>query len=216
MTQALRTALEGFGLDLHTGFPARVRSFDHATQTCEVEPLIRRVLPATDDDEADATEALPILQSVPILYPRGGGFAMSWPLTAGDVVYVVVAESDLSQWFFSGEVSDPGIGTRHGLSGAIAIPGLFHRSTVNASASATDLRIERAGGPAVVLTASEVRAGGSVALAEGPDVRAHLQAISTALASLTSPSGAVTSPTPYVYATVLGSAPIDTTITKGT
>lgn len=181
MTQALRTALEGFGLDLHTGFPARVRSFDASTQTCEVEPVIRRVLPSTDDDEPDTTEALPILQSVPILYPRGGSFAMSWPLSAGDVVYVVIAEGDLSQWFATGEVSDPGVATRHALSGAIAIPGLFHRATVNASASATDLRIERSGGPAVVLTASEVRAGGSGSLARFDNLDVHLEAIKAAI-----------------------------------
>lgn len=216
--EALRRILESDRLDLHTGMPGRVRSFDRQAQTAEIELGLRRVIPAGDEDEDDQVEDYPILPDVPICYPRGGGFRISWPLSVGDHVWVMFSDGDLNAWRGSGSTSDPGVATRHGLSGAVCYPGVHHRGGANGNATDTTLRIEREGGPVFEIDTAEVRCGGSVALAEGPDVRAHLQAISTALAGAVAPAGggAVTYGTPYVYATTLAGSPIDTTTTKGT
>jgi hypothetical protein len=70
------------------------------------------------------------------------------------------------------------------------------------------------GGTGVEITTSEIKAGGSQALALAADVKTHLQAISVALASI---AGALVPPSTssYVYATTLLAAPIDTTTLKG-
>ncbi len=205
-------------LDLHTGLPGRVRSFDLAAQTADIELCASRVIPAADDTIEDTTEAYPILPSVPIRYPAGGGFRMSWPLSAGDWVWVDFSECDLGQWRATGQISDPGLSTRHGLSGAVATPGIHHRGSASTTATASTLRIEREGGPVFEITGSEVRCGGSAALAEAADVRAHLQAIATAITGLVAPSGGgpCTTPSPYIYATTIAASPIDTTVTRGT
>ena len=208
----LRRALERDRVDLHTGMPGRVRSFSVERQTIEVELGLRCVIPSGDEDEADTLEDYPILPEVPVCFPAGGGFRISWPLEAGDYVWVMFGEGDLSRWRETGEPSDPGVATRHGLSGAVAYPGIHPRGGANGSATGDSLRIEREGGPVLEITGSEVRAGGTAELGLAADIKAHLQAIDTALTTIGTAAGASSS---YVYATVLAASPIATTTTKG-
>jgi hypothetical protein len=208
----LRRTIDAALLDVHTALPGRVRSYDAATQTADVTLGARRVVPATDEDTTeDTAEDLPVLVSVPVVWPRGGGYRLHAPLTAGDGVLVIFPESSIDRWLDSGDAADPALPTRHGIDGAIAIPGLGFRGGRISSAPTDGMVVGKDGGPEIKITGSEVRAGGSAALAEAADVRAHLQAIESALTAVAG-GGAST----YVYATVLSTAPIDTTITKGT
>lgn len=210
----LRAILSSELLDVHTALPGRVRSYDASAQTADVVLGARRVVPASDEDvDEDTSEEYPILVAVPVVWPRGGGYRLHAPLAAGDGVLVVFPESSIDRWLDSGDAGDPSITTRHGIDGAIAIPGLGFRGSKITSAPTDGLVVGKDGGPDVKITSSEVRAGGTLALAEAADVKAHLAAISTAIATLAT----ATSTTPgYVYATTIGTNPIDTTITKGT
>lgn len=210
----LRRVIDAALLDVHTALPGRVRSYDAATQTADVTLGARRVVPATDEDTTeDTAEDLPVLVAVPVVWPRGGGFRMHAPLASGDGVLVVFPESSIDRWLDSGDAADPALPTRHGIDGAIAIPGLGFRGGRIGSAPTDGIVIGQDGGPDVKITGSEVQAGGSLALAEAADVKAHLTAISAALATIATAAGTTSS---YVYATTLGTNPIDTTITKGT
>lgn len=211
--EVLRRVLESERLDLHTALPGIVRSYDAEAQTADIRLAVRRVIPVGDEDEEDQTEAYPILPSVPVLMPRGGGYYVALPVEVGDTVLVVFCEADLNRWRETGAVSDPGLSTRHGLSGAVAIPGLHHQGNPLADAG-EGLRLGRDGGARIEIRPAEIRAGGTEALALAADVRTHLQAIATALAALET-AAATTNPSPYVYSTVLAAAPIDTAILKG-
>lgn len=201
-------------LDVHTALPGRVRSYDAATQRADVILGARRVVPAADEDtEEDTSEELPILVSVPVVWPTGGGYRLHAPLAAGDGVLVIFPESSIDRWLDSGDVADPALPTRHGIDGAIAIPGLGFRGGRISSAPTDGLVVGRDGGPEIKITSSEVRAGGTAALAEADDVKVHLTAISAALATI---AAAAMTTSSYVYATVLGTSPIATTVTKGT
>lgn len=208
----LRRVIDAALLDVHTALPGRVRSYDASTQTADVVLGARRVVPAADEDQdEDTAENLPVLVAVPVIWPRGGGYRMHAPLAAGDGVLVIFPEASIDRWLDSGDAADPALPTRHGIDGAIAIPGLGFRGGRIGSAPTDGIVIGQDGGPDVKITGSEVQAGGSLALAEAADVKAHLQAIESALTAVAG-GGAST----YVYATTLGLAPIDTTITKGT
>lgn len=210
----LRRVIDAALLDVHTALPGRVRSYDAATQTADVVLGARRVVPAADEDQDDDTaEDLPVLVAVPVIWPRGGGYRIHAPLAAGDGVLVIFPEASIDRWLDSGEAADPALPTRHGIDGAIAIPGLGFRGGRISSAPTDGIVIGQDGGPDVKITGSEVQAGGSAALAEADDVKAHLAAISAAIATLAT----ATSTTPgYVYATTIATSPIATTITKGT
>jgi hypothetical protein len=97
---------------IHTALPGRVRSYDVATQTAEVELVV----------QLDG-EAVPPLAEVPVLWPGGAAGFLHVPLAEGDTVMVLFAEEDFSRWFETGSVSAPAALARHGLH-AVAIPGL--------------------------------------------------------------------------------------------
>jgi hypothetical protein len=97
---------------IHTALPGRVRSYDVATQTAEVELVV----------QLDG-EAVPPLADVPVCWPGGSAGFLHVPLAEGDTVMVLFAEEDFSRWFETGSVSAPAALARHGLH-AVAIPGL--------------------------------------------------------------------------------------------
>lgn len=222
ITEALRSVLQSASMDLHVMLPGTVRSYDASSQTAEIELGVSRVLPAEDEDQSgDATEALPILPSVPVSWPRGGGCFLAWPLAEGDTGSVIFSESDLNTWRASGGVVDPGVATRHGLSGAVFLPGLHTRLNPLASADLNYGRVGYDGGPYIEFDPVEIRVGGSSALALQGQLNAHLAAIAADLATI---AAGLTTPIPepaLQYGPVTGkpfkdvSSPIPTTITKG-
>jgi hypothetical protein len=92
---------------VHTSIPAKVRSYNAPLQQCALEPVI---------------VGMPPLEDVPVLWPRGGGYFVHLPLTAGDHVLVVFCEQDFGPWRLSGSAMAPALLRRHGLF-AYALPG---------------------------------------------------------------------------------------------
>ncbi len=106
---AIRRQLER----VHTCFPAKVKSYVAATGKAVLEPCVQ------PDDEA-----WPDLLDVPVVWPRGGGYILHLPLTAGDWVWVHCAESDFSAWAATGSKAETASDRRHGLN-CFAVPGAF-------------------------------------------------------------------------------------------
>lgn len=219
--EVLRRSLETDRADLHTALPGKVRAYDAAKQTAEIVLSVRQVTPARDDDDPDSVVDYPVLSDVPVLQLRGAGFFIHMPVAANDHVLVLFCESDLNEWRRTGDTADPGVATRHGLSGAVCIPGIHHqRNALGGSDRHADegppvFVMGKNGGPHIAFEDNEIHAGGSDELARWAGVDAHLTAISNTIASLTSPSGPVTAGTPYLKATVESTANTPTQILKG-
>lgn len=214
----LRRVLESAATDLHVALPGIVRSYDAATQTADVEPAVRRVIAAVDeDDEEDRVERLPILPSVPVAWPRAGGHFLHWPMEAGDSVLLVFSEQDMNAWRSSGEVADPGVGGRHGLSGAVAIPGLYPRANALEDASSSEGRVGREGGPWIGFPGSTIEVGGADALALSGNLAEHLSAIAAGLDAVSLAALSIVDPNYGVAAKALldVSHPIATDVTRG-
>lgn len=173
-------------LDLHTALPGVVKSYDATKQVADIQPTIKRI----DRDENGAKVVLdpPVISSVPIVWPRAGGYFLTFPLAPGDSVLLVFCESDLGAWLDSGAVAHPGDEGRHTLSGAVAIPGLF---PVAGALSAGDagtghLVVGKAAGPQIHIDAATVQLGAAggqfVALSNLVDAR--FAAIHDALAAV--------------------------------
>lgn len=138
---------------IHTALPAKVRSYDVATQTAEVELVVQL-----------GGEKVPPLADVPVCWPGGAAGFLHVPLAAGDTVMVVFAEEDFSGWFDTGSISAPAALTRHGLH-AVAIPGL-----------------RRAAAPLTV-TAGHVTLASSTYVALGADTATNPLALNNAVAA---------------------------------
>jgi len=67
----------------------------------------------------------PVIQNVPVMFPRSGGASLTFPVNKGDGVLILFSERSLERWLSStgGEV-EQGVNRRFDLSDAIAIAGL--------------------------------------------------------------------------------------------
>jgi len=156
LAQALRRVLELRLAELHTAMPGEVVTYDAATQTADVRPLLRQR--GIDELGAVVQRELPIFVAVPVVFPGGGGFRMTLPLKAGDGVLVVFAESSLERWQTSGRASDVEL-RRHHFADAVAIPGLHANTAPWLGASTDALTIGANAGPGIVMGPDFVHLG---------------------------------------------------------
>lgn len=129
---------------LHTLFPAQVLAYDAAAQTVDVRPALQREVLSDDPAVPWAFEELPDLLSTQIMWPRAGGFVITFPIQPGDWVMVACAEQATQLWRKQGgtNVAPPYVDP-HGLNGCVAIPGWAPDAAKLANVSTTDLVIGR-------------------------------------------------------------------------
>lgn len=116
----IASAIESALLNVHVALPGIVQAYDAATQTCTVQPAVRRAL--QDEDGAVVFEDFAAIQNVPVVFPGGAGFSTHWPLAAGDTVDLVWQDFSIARWRARGVVSDPGDVRHHGPGYPVAIP----------------------------------------------------------------------------------------------
>ena len=140
LTDALRAALRAGEVGLNVCLPARVESYDSASQKASVQPLIK-----TQDGEDRS-----IITGVPVVFPRAGGAYMHMPVTRGTGVMLVFADRSLDRWLTQGGNVEPKDGRAHAYSDAIAIPGLSpfsaYGDTENAAQDDESVEIAYQGG----------------------------------------------------------------------
>jgi hypothetical protein len=144
-------------LELHTAIPGAIKSYDAAKQTAEVIIQVRSAVPA--EDGSIVAETPPVIPNVPVQWPRGGGYALHFPLKPGDHVLLVFNEAAIGHWRASGQVADPGDLRRHSISYPVAIPGISPDASPIADAPAGEAVLTvgdgtfRVGGPSAELVA---------------------------------------------------------------
>lgn len=119
--EALRAALDGKQAEIWTALPGIVAAFDAAAMTVSVQPAIRGLI--TGEDGAVRQASLPMLINVPVIWPQGGGFVLTFPIAAGDECLVVFASRCIDGWWQSGGVQSPAEQRMHDLSDGFAIVG---------------------------------------------------------------------------------------------
>lgn len=111
--------------ELHTSMPGIIESFDAETQLASIQPAIRRIFVTRDGDTEILTPSdLPILINVPVIFPRGGGFSLTFPVKKGDECLLNFCERSIDNWHETGKVKKPGARRFHSLSDATAFVGL--------------------------------------------------------------------------------------------
>jgi len=165
-----------------------VKSYDAATQTAEVVPVVRSAAPNLDG--STTPEDLPVIPNVPVAWPRAGGYYLHFPLTVGDHVLLVFSEAAIAQWRGSGETSDPGDLSRHDLSYPFAIPGIAPDAQAFADAPESEAVIGVGSGGS--LRVSESAMGGlaqSVVVADGLDAVVGIAATAAIAAGVAGDGG---------------------------
>ena len=185
---------------LHTSMPGVIQSYDPVTKTADVLPAIKTPLYEPETGAEGEAEELPVIPNVPVSFPRGGGWHLSFPLSAGDHVTLVFSEAATGQWRASGEVSEPGDVRRHSLGyptaflGAAPDDAILLDDVAGNPITEGKLVLGKDGDPtqSIRIGPTGIEVGGALPmpLAMGPDTVAVLNAIVTAVAGLLGAGGA--------------------------
>lgn len=136
----LRAALNGLMSELWVSLPAVVESVDLVRQTVTVQPTIRSRV--TLEGGVVTSIDFPLIPDVPIVFPSGGGYSLTFPIEPGDECLVVFADRCIDAWWQSGGVQEQADYRMHDLSDGFAIfgPRSQPRALPSVSAGAVQLR----------------------------------------------------------------------------
>lgn len=184
--ESLRLALENAQANLWTATPGVVSAVNLAAQTVSVQPSIQGTVTAPDGSSQLVN--LPLLVDVPIVWPRAGGFALTFPIAAGDEVLVVFASRCIDSWWQSGGVGAPAEARMHDLSDGFAIlaPTSQPKKFANVSSANVQLR-DTAGTTFVEITPGGVArvVGASSVDIEAPTINLSGDSVSIEAATIT-------------------------------
>ena len=137
---AQNARIEAWALSFNCHQVGHIISFDGDSQTAKCQVGIRRIFRG-DKGPVD----LPPLVDCPVYGPAGGGFALTFPIAAGDECLLAFADRAIDFWWQNGGVQLPAEYRLHDLSDAIAFVGLpslrgARKMSGGVSGSAAELR----------------------------------------------------------------------------
>lgn len=151
--------------DVHTALPGQIISYDHTTQRATIQPCLKKsYLDGT-------TQEMPILNNVPVIFPRAGRASLTFPVASGDTCLLLFIERSTDLWKSVGGVVAPNDPRKFDLSDAVAIMGLMpftenslsdNNEDVLLTYKGSNIRI-KASGDIQIETASKVAIGNTSA-----------------------------------------------------
>lgn len=167
--QALDALAKSIFSMMRVSMPGIIESFDPEAVTCVVRPAI---MGAVQDAVGNHTsKELPLLLDVPVIFPRGGGCTITFPIKPGDECLVVFSDRCIDFWWQSGGVQEAVDPRQHDLSDAFVFVGPQSQAEKisNISTDAVQIRtddgasfIELSQGGAVTITSQTVTINGNV------------------------------------------------------
>ena len=121
---------------VNTCLPAVVRSYNPATRRAVVEPALPMV--GTDNTLLPR----PPVPNVPVVFPAGGGYSLTFPLAAGDPVLLVYSQRGIGGFKRSFGLSVPDVDSFFSPRDAVAIAGFGALSITPAVSGAVTLQAD--------------------------------------------------------------------------
>lgn len=131
LASALRFIQRAIGMDMENSIPARVISYDRATNLAKVQPMIMTTLL---DPKGGRTILRPRDEypDIPVLSLGAGGFHINFPLRQGDLGWLHANDRDITLYLQSLEQSAAGReGPSHSFSDGLFIPDVMRNYTIN-------------------------------------------------------------------------------------
>lgn len=146
--ELILAALDNDRAGLWTALPGIVQSFSAQAMTCVVQPAIQAQLRLPNGTFQLVT--LKPLVDVPVIFPSGGGFTLTFPVKQGDECLVVFASRCIDGWWQSGGVQAPIEVRLHDLSDGFALVGPRSQPRVLSAISTTTTQLRSDDGAAYV------------------------------------------------------------------
>lgn len=118
--QTAQAIADSVSNQIRVAMPGIIQSFDPNAVTCTVLPAIKG-----NDSTSTGKESgdIPLLVDVPVVFPRGGGCTLTFPVKAGDECLLIFSDRCIDFWWQSGGVQESVDSRQHDLSDAFAIVG---------------------------------------------------------------------------------------------
>lgn len=143
LSELIRSGIFEYLKDVHTALPGIIDSFDAKTQLASVRPAVKRVFRSSDGEgeRLDCVE-LPLVIRVPVVFPSGNGWHLTFPVKPGNECLLIFSERTIQEWRTQGGVREPSNKRFHSLTDGIAIMGLHSepQAIKNYSQTAIELR----------------------------------------------------------------------------
>lgn len=114
--QTAQVLADTVSTQLRVVLPGIIQSFDPDSITCTV-------LPAIKGSDGNESSDLPLLVDVPVIFPRGGGCTLTFPVKESDECLLIFSDRCIDFWWQNGGVQEPVDPRQHDLSDAFAIVG---------------------------------------------------------------------------------------------
>ncbi|MDY0425255.1 Gp138 family membrane-puncturing spike protein [Enterobacter rongchengensis] len=151
--QTAQAIADSVSTQMRVAMPGIIQSFDPDTVTCTVEVALRGIV-------GDGSTELKPLVDVPVIFPRGGGCTLTFPVKPGDECLLVFSDRCIDFWWQNGGVQEPVDPRQHDLSDAFAIVGPQSQAHKIANISTTAAQLRTDDGAAFV----EVAAGHDITI----------------------------------------------------
>jgi phage baseplate assembly protein V len=114
--QTAQAIADSVSSQIRVAMPGIIQSFDPEAVTCTVQVALRGVA------GNESVELKPLVD-VPVIFPRGGGCTLTFPVKAGDECLLIFADRCIDFWWQSGGVQETVDPRQHDFSDAFAIVG---------------------------------------------------------------------------------------------
>ena len=123
LTTLLLMAFEGMQAGLWTAMPAIINSFNPTAMTCTAKVSI--LMNQRMENGTFTPVSIPLLLDVPVMFPGGGGFTLTFPVKSGDEALIVFANRCIDSWWQNGGINNKQAEFRmHDLSDGFAFVGV--------------------------------------------------------------------------------------------
>jgi hypothetical protein len=133
----------------HVMLPGKVLDYDSGSQTATVMPLLKS--PVVDRYGFVQTISKPPISHVPVVFPGGGGFRLTFPIQANDTVSLIFSDQSLDLWKSYGGEVDPIDLRIHDIGDCIAFPGLHPDNAAWTSVDGSHVQIGKDGSSAAAV-----------------------------------------------------------------
>lgn len=124
MQDAMDKSAADDSANLRVAMPGIIEEFNKEENTVKVQLAIMEKV--TDPETGESTDTpIPVLEDVPVVFPRAGGYSLLMPIEEGDECLVVFGDMCIDSWWQSGGVQSQAETRRHDLSDGMAILGVW-------------------------------------------------------------------------------------------
>ena len=127
--------LKSWQSNIFTALPGIYEAAGKGNQTANVQASVKAKVLGQDGNWSDMT--LPMCINCPVVYPGGGGFQMTFPLSKGDEGLIVFAQRCIDAWWERGGVQSQAEMRMHDISDGFFIPAMLSQSKAPATAAST-------------------------------------------------------------------------------